>query len=434
MPQQGNQYVVEGGDNLFSIAEKMYGDQRMFAEIMRLNRLGSGVIRPGMVLNLPRQKPSSQISIAKGLVEQLGAENKFVQTNNRLPTPAEMQQQISGQAGSVSTPLTQSQQLQRDQMGEQRWEQYQKRVGIDYANNPTYTAPATSGWTPEMKEAYGTRYSGEALNITKGEKIANTSAKMVREINTSVGNVTRAIGKSDMVLGGLLGGASMAPLGPQAAAIGVGGGVIGGAISDIAKGVGRWWNEPVNKQDASTPITPQAITQSLPRTPFVPQRPIGGEVVNGITIRPIQLAVTSPPQTYQDVITYSQGELTAEQESLTQKIQEAAAYLENPTLSAPVFVTQDDVNKFISMYNINPNASPEMADIYNQLNALPLQVALPLTADEAYADIYTLLNNVGAGYQMPIMMQIQNARADESGGGGGNAKTIGAGSGVTWRP
>lgn len=431
MPQQGNQYVVEGGDNLFSIAEKLYGDQRMFAEVMRLNRLSSGVIRPGMVLNLPRQKPSSQISIAKGLVEQLGAENKFVQTNNRLPTPAEMQQQISGQA----TQLSQAQQLQREQMGEQRWEQYQKRVGIDYANNPTYTAPATSGWTPEMKAAYGARYSGEALNITKGEKIANASAKMVRGINTSVGNVARVIGKSDMVSGGLLAGVSMAPLGPQAAAIGVGGGVIGGAISDIAKGVGRWWNEPANKQDASTPITPQAITQSLPRTPFVPQRPIGGAPVTGIATQTIPAAVTSPPQTYQDVITYSQGELTAEQESLTQKIQAAAAYLENPTLSAPVFVTQDDVNKFISMYNINPNASPEMADVYNQLNTLPLQVALPLTADEAYADIYTLLNNVGTGYQMPILMQIQNARAGESeGGGGGNAKTIGAGSGVTWRP
>ena len=114
MPVQGNQYVVEGGDNLFSIAEKMYGDQRMFAEIMRLNRLGSGVIRPGMVLNLPRQKPSSQISIAKGLVEQLGAENKFVQTNNRLPTPAEMQQQINGQAvGGTPSQLSQAQMRSR---------------------------------------------------------------------------------------------------------------------------------------------------------------------------------------------------------------------------------------------------------------------------------------------------------------------------------
>lgn len=52
MAQQGNVWAVEGGDNLAAIAKKVYGDERMFAEILRLNG-GSTLIRPGMVLKLP---------------------------------------------------------------------------------------------------------------------------------------------------------------------------------------------------------------------------------------------------------------------------------------------------------------------------------------------------------------------------------------------
>ena len=92
------------------------------------------------------------------------------------------------------------------------------------------------------------------------------------------------------------------------------------------------------------------------------------------------------------------------------------------------------MNKIITLYNINPNASQDMANLYNALQSSVTAVPLPLTADEAYADIYTLLNNVGSNYQMPILMQIQNARANGESGGGGNATTIGAGGGVTWRP
>lgn len=52
MPQQGNSWVVEGGDNVFSIAQKVFGNQRMAMEILRMNG-GQTLIRPGDVLSLP---------------------------------------------------------------------------------------------------------------------------------------------------------------------------------------------------------------------------------------------------------------------------------------------------------------------------------------------------------------------------------------------
>jgi hypothetical protein len=58
MPQSGSYWVVEGGDNLFSIASNMGWNQRMAAIISRLNGGISG-LQPGQRLILPRQEESN---------------------------------------------------------------------------------------------------------------------------------------------------------------------------------------------------------------------------------------------------------------------------------------------------------------------------------------------------------------------------------------
>jgi hypothetical protein len=52
MPQQGSTWVVESGENVFKIAEQVYGNQRMAYEILKMNG-GSTLIHPGDVLSLP---------------------------------------------------------------------------------------------------------------------------------------------------------------------------------------------------------------------------------------------------------------------------------------------------------------------------------------------------------------------------------------------
>lgn len=90
MAAQVQTYTVKGGDNLFSIAANIYKNPRMFAEIMRLNNLTSGVIRPGMVLKLPRNRPDFAINITSGLMAGIKAENDFLQQYGRLPTQTEL--------------------------------------------------------------------------------------------------------------------------------------------------------------------------------------------------------------------------------------------------------------------------------------------------------------------------------------------------------
>ena len=56
-------YTVQPGDSFEKIAGKIYGDQRMFAEIMRYN--GLYTLRAGQVIDLPPayENPLSLIHI-----------------------------------------------------------------------------------------------------------------------------------------------------------------------------------------------------------------------------------------------------------------------------------------------------------------------------------------------------------------------------------
>jgi hypothetical protein len=68
MPQ--GTYVVQGGESWESIAGKMYGDQRMFAELMKANS-GVLMLHPGMTIVLPNQVEnpfvSNELAAAMGM-------------------------------------------------------------------------------------------------------------------------------------------------------------------------------------------------------------------------------------------------------------------------------------------------------------------------------------------------------------------------------
>lgn len=59
----GGRYTAKSGDNLFSIAENLYGDQRMAYELARANG-GSFVVRPGDTFKLPTYNRNVRVSKA----------------------------------------------------------------------------------------------------------------------------------------------------------------------------------------------------------------------------------------------------------------------------------------------------------------------------------------------------------------------------------
>lgn len=69
--RNGNTWVVKGGDNIANIAEQVYGNERMMAEIIRLNG-GVKTIRPGMVLKLPNKKRNEDIFISNDWAANMG--------------------------------------------------------------------------------------------------------------------------------------------------------------------------------------------------------------------------------------------------------------------------------------------------------------------------------------------------------------------------
>ena len=69
--KQGNVWIVKGGDNVAKIAREVYGNERMMAEIMRLNG-GVKTLRPGMVLRLPNPKKNSDIFISNDWAANMG--------------------------------------------------------------------------------------------------------------------------------------------------------------------------------------------------------------------------------------------------------------------------------------------------------------------------------------------------------------------------
>jgi hypothetical protein len=63
MAKKKNKYTVKSGDSWARIAGRVYGDQRMFAALMRANR-GILVLRPGMVIDLPEPQANPYVGPA----------------------------------------------------------------------------------------------------------------------------------------------------------------------------------------------------------------------------------------------------------------------------------------------------------------------------------------------------------------------------------
>lgn len=164
MPPQAQTYTVKGGDNLFSIAGNIYKDQRMFAEIMRLNGLTSGVIRPGMVLRLPAPKPTQAINISYGLMDAIKAEDQFVKEKGYIPSQQELQNfQIQQKVPGLESAITN---LNTGTLP-QGTSIYQGHGAVGQVaptptTQPVKVQPTPSGYTSAMPKeavaAYGTRY------------------------------------------------------------------------------------------------------------------------------------------------------------------------------------------------------------------------------------------------------------------------------------
>lgn len=99
----GVTYTVKTGDNLATIAKQFYGNERMFAEIMRLNNLTSGMIKSGMVLRMPMNKPGQDISISQGLMTGMQQENNNARQAAGLPVNATG---VFGQGAPMSSFVT----------------------------------------------------------------------------------------------------------------------------------------------------------------------------------------------------------------------------------------------------------------------------------------------------------------------------------------
>lgn len=68
---RGKTYTVKSGDSAASIAKQIYGNERMMAEILRLNG-GVKTLRSGMVLRLPRPKDNEDIFISNDWAANMG--------------------------------------------------------------------------------------------------------------------------------------------------------------------------------------------------------------------------------------------------------------------------------------------------------------------------------------------------------------------------
>ena len=62
-PKPSGEYIVQSGDSLWAIAEKLLGNGARYTEIMELNGLTSIIIYPGQVLKIPGYDGSKTITV-----------------------------------------------------------------------------------------------------------------------------------------------------------------------------------------------------------------------------------------------------------------------------------------------------------------------------------------------------------------------------------
>lgn len=62
-PEPSGEYIVQSGDSLWAIAEKLLGNGSRYTEIMALNGLTSVIIYPGQILKIPGYDGSKTITV-----------------------------------------------------------------------------------------------------------------------------------------------------------------------------------------------------------------------------------------------------------------------------------------------------------------------------------------------------------------------------------
>lgn len=418
MPQQGNTYVVQGGDNLFSIAEQVYGDQKMFVDIMRLNKLGSGVIRPGMVLTLPKQRSGSALSASmdKNLISNLSAENKLVHETGKIPSRQELSQYMSGVQPQTSISQSQLQMRGRSagvnrEMSAEQQQMRGRSAGVAPRSSTPYDPSA--GWTNESKKAYGERYG------TTQEKNRTLDASKFKELTNWDGlNTTQKVGV------GLLAAPVAAVLSsykkqdaPYDAAY---------EYKPTVYPMYRDSAMNVQKQPSSYPLYKQqtAATQAPPVAP---------------PVAPTQLPAITDATSYQSLATLP---LAPEQKDAYSDLDEARTiFFQNLQTggSTQFTLTQEMAESFTNNFQVQD------PDFYGLLDAMlnsPNNTAYfvpPVTNEEFVGSIYDMVMNTGY-YGMPNPMDAINQNRSGSGGStgentGGNSSfgNIGGGGNVTKR-
>jgi LysM repeat protein len=380
-------YTVKGGDNLFSIAGNVYGDQRMFAEIMRLNNLGSGVIRPGMVLRLPAPKPSSAISVSPGLMQKVTAENQFVQQNKRLPSEQEIQQTMaSTPVVSTNVDLLRQQRQERNMlMAEQAQQAPTERSRISMAPPAPALTQAqqaeASAFTPEARAAYGTRY-GQAQPSQP-----SVYAQLQRPYAYT--KQTEPVKPYSITTPGVMSGIYFRP--------------------ELAK-------EPVvspemqysqQNQQQMQQQSNQKVQPTLPQLRSQLETvPIGSESVLGLTRSTLTEQQIPSPASEQatDPAYLRQIGMTPAQ------INYFIDTLNKPSL------TQQDADQFRSVFNIQPGSAFD-----NLIQQTIINPVAPSTNEEVMGSIWQELQNTG-GYGMP-MEWIIGGGGGGGGGGQGNKRS-----------
>jgi LysM repeat protein len=476
MAAQTQTYTVKGGDNLVNIAQNIYQNPRMFAEIMRLNGLTSGVIRPGMVLRLPAPKQNEAIMIQQNSLDMLKAENEYVKQNNKIPTSQELSLFMnSGGAGfdkpvggvtGIPAGMTQEQYMSRYRTATQSPNGTMTfATPVPYAPAPTTPAPTTSttssirgvpaGYTsamsPEAAAAYGARNRGE---VTELMARSSRPGQQVLGVNFPVDNIVPRVGEplgsisaydrysyrkpienptnlQNIASFGRSVGIATYPLiratnnfGLQVAKE-IGNVAAAGSSYALYK-AGASAYDWLNQTAYTTPS--EAPTKPVTPTPIVAA---AGQNIGfqkpGTSYNPQKKTTfdTMTPFMPQNAVAKKASPLNADQvKNIAQTPSEI--YLFNKAYEAAnggAKLTTEEANQFAFVFNITDPT------FLNNLGAISSGVVAPLTNNESMQNIYESLNTY-TPYTTPPTEWIIGGGG--GGGGGGNAPGYSGGGTMTW--
>lgn len=374
-------YTVKSGDNLVKIARELYGNERMFAEIMRLNKLGSGVIRPGMVLNLPQNKANSEISISGNLLTGLAAENKGVKQpgvvagTSGTPTPASLG------VTSQNVDLARQQRQERNMFLAEVAQQAGPPSGVaPSAPKPTGTP---SGWTPEARKAYAER------NVPSPTSQQSVYAKMQEPYRYQPPTATA-----------------------QPFSI-----FTPGAVSTIP-GPGReaklspelQYSQQAQAQIPPKPVTPPATMGAYAPVPFATQEERRASTLGLTRSNLTEQQLPNPQNGMPDNQSLAKLGMTPSQIDLYQK-----AFVSD--------LTQTEADQYRMVFNIQPGSNWDQL-----LQGITINPVAPNSNAETMGSIYADLMDLPSYYQMPTPM----VTGGGGGGGGGNEGGYRIGGGFTW--